>query len=313
MKTPYFSIVIPIFNRRREIRRAIDSCLVQTFTDFELLLVDDASTDDSIAEIESYRDARIQLIRHEINRGECPARNTGVDHAKGKWIVFVDSDHSLKPEALARIRNHIETEVETVDRFGFMQDWDTGIVTPDPPPRGELLDYHGWLGFVQESALSDFLLCTKRTTFEAVRWPDSSVAPTEYHLNFAEHFSTRLIAEILAVQYTDSANRLTASHGRPSRIKLKKRAVDDAESKLRILRCHGAALRRYAPRIHEISYRVLVLSCFIDGQWVKGLRYGAEYFCSCKVNLNGALSIALASIWTEGFLRIRHQRTLRSA
>ena len=75
MTTPYFSIVIPIFNRRREIRRAIDSCLVQSFTDFELLLVDDASTDDSIAEIESYKDARIQLIRHEINRGECPVSN----------------------------------------------------------------------------------------------------------------------------------------------------------------------------------------------------------------------------------------------
>lgn len=312
MNEPYFSIVIPVYNRRREIRRAIESCLAQEFSDFELLLVDDASTDDSIQEMESYCDKRIHLIRHVTNQGECPARNTGVDHARGKWIVFVDSDHSLKPGALARIRRQIESEDTSVDRFGFMQDWDTGIVTPQPAPSGEVLDYKGWLGFVQDSALSDFLLCTKRKTFETVRWPNSSVAPTEYHLDFSSRFSTRLVPEILAVQYTDSSNRLTAGHNRPSRSKLKQRAADDVESKLRIITKHGAALQRYAPRLHEISYRVLVLSCFIDGQWARGFRYGAEYFARCKFNWNGALSIALAGIWTEGFLRVRHQKMLRS-
>ncbi len=311
MKAPYFSIVIPVFNRRREIRRAMDSCLNQQFTDFELIVVDDASTDDSVAVIESYSDPRVKLVQHERNSGQCPARNTGVSEALADWIVFVDSDHALKPGALSRIHKQIELEGGEVDRIGFMQDWDTGIATPQPPPDGTLLDYEGWLLFIERSELSDFLLCTKRTTFEEVQFTESSILEMEYQLNCASKFSTRIIAEAVAFQYTDATNRLTASHSRPSLPQLKKRAADEIESKLRVLSQHGAALRLFAPRIHEITYRVLVLSCFIDGQWRQGLRYAAEYLFTCKMNLRGLTSIALASVWVEGFLRIRHQRMIR--
>ena len=64
MKAPYFSIVIPVFNRRREIRRAMDSCLNQEFKDFELIVVDDASNDDSVAVIENYSDPRAVSYTH---------------------------------------------------------------------------------------------------------------------------------------------------------------------------------------------------------------------------------------------------------
>jgi hypothetical protein len=213
--------------------------------------------------------------------------------------------------ALQRIQEHIEAEQGFTDRLGFMQDWDTGIVTPKPAPDGRRLDYEGWLQFIQEAELSDFLLCTRRSTFKVAKWPASSVAPTEYHLDFAKHFSTRLIPETLAIQYTDADNRLTASRVPPSLEQLRRRATDDIASKQRILLNHGPALRTFAPRIHEISYRVLVLSCFIGGEWLKGLRQTVAYFTQCKINWNGAASIALASIWTGGFLKIRQQKMIR--
>ena len=311
MNVPFFSIVIPVYNRQREIRRAIDSCLSQDHSNFELILVDDASQDDSIQVIASYADPRVRLVRHERNRGQCPARNTGVATAKGEWVVFVDSDHALKPGALGRIKHYLESELGDVDRIGFMQDWDTGITTPQPDPDGSLLDYWGWLGFIQSALLSDFLLCTRRSTFDSVKWPDSSVAETEYHLDFALKFTTRLIPETLAIQYTDSSNRLTAGHKRPVRAQLMARAGHDVASKKRMLERHGEALRKFAPRIHELTYRVLVLSCFICGEWLEGFRHAAHYFASCKIDWNGAGSIALAGIWTEGFLRVRHRRMLR--
>ena len=311
MNAPFFSIVIPVYNRQREIRRAIDSCLSQDHSNFEVILVDDASQDDSIQVIASYADPRVRLVCHAKNRGECPARNTGVEASKGEWVVFVDSDHALKPGALSRIRQHLDSDLCVADRIGFMQDWDTGIVTPQPAPDGSLLDYKGWMHFIQSALLSDFLLCTRRSTFDSVKWPDSSVAPTEYHLDFALKFTTRLIPETLAIQYTDSSNRLTAGHKRPGRAQLKGRAGHDMASKKRMLERHGEALRRFAPRIHELTYRVLVLSCFIRGEWLEGFRHAAHYFASCKIDWDGAGSIALAGIWTEGFLRVRHRRMLR--
>src|ERR1039458_5800762 len=99
---PYFSIVIPVFNREQEVQRALSSCLVQDFQAFEVVVVDDASTDNSATVVEGLQDQRVRLIRHAKNRGVCPARNTGVQAAAGEWIVFLDSDDELLPGCLKR-------------------------------------------------------------------------------------------------------------------------------------------------------------------------------------------------------------------
>lgn len=312
MRAPRFSIVIPVYNRRREIVRALESCLVQDFTDFEIIAVDDASTDGSPEVIRSFADPRVQLLVHERNQGECPARNSGVQAARAEWILFVDSDHALKPHALSRIDHYIRSLDSSPDRFGFLQDWDTGIVTPQPRPEMQLLNYRGWLEFIERCELSDFLLCTRRATFESVLWPNSTVAPTEYHLEFSRRFSTQLVPEILATQYTDSDNRLTATRKPVARERLRLRAMDDIASKRRILERHGPALRTYAPRVYEITRRVLALSCFIQGEWLHGLVESLAYFLDCRVNWNGAGSLMLASISTGTFLRLRQQKMARS-
>jgi glycosyltransferase involved in cell wall biosynthesis len=73
--SPFFSIVIPMYNRRAEIGRALNSCLAQTLKDFEVVVVDDRSTDDSAESVRAYSDPRIRLTLHEANRGACAARN----------------------------------------------------------------------------------------------------------------------------------------------------------------------------------------------------------------------------------------------
>lgn len=91
--TPAISVIVPVYNTERYLRRCIDSILAQTFTDFELLLIDDGSTDTSPAICDEYaqRDPRVRVF-HKPNGGVSSARNLGLDNALGEWISFVDAD-----------------------------------------------------------------------------------------------------------------------------------------------------------------------------------------------------------------------------
>lgn len=91
--SPQISAIIPIYNAQNTLNQCIDSILNQTFTDWELLLIDDGSTDQSGELCDKYaaKDQRIKVV-HKKNGGVSSARNTGLDHAKGNWITFVDSD-----------------------------------------------------------------------------------------------------------------------------------------------------------------------------------------------------------------------------
>lgn len=93
MKQPAISIIVPVYNAEKYLRRCIDSILSQSLTDFELILIDDGSTDRSPLICDEYatRDKRIRLI-HKKNDGVSAARNDGIDIAQGEFITFVDSD-----------------------------------------------------------------------------------------------------------------------------------------------------------------------------------------------------------------------------
>ena len=97
---PTVSVIIPTYNRAAMIGRAIESVLHQTHHDFELIVVDDASTDDTEAVIRSYPDSRILYLRHSENRGGSAARNTGIEAARGQYIAFLDSDDEWLPDKL---------------------------------------------------------------------------------------------------------------------------------------------------------------------------------------------------------------------
>lgn len=103
------SVVLPTYNREKTLTRSIDSVLEQTFQDFELIVVDDASTDDTTTVIDQYDDSRIQFVSHEENRGGSAARNTGIDRAEGEYIAFLDSDDEWKPSKLQRQIERLES------------------------------------------------------------------------------------------------------------------------------------------------------------------------------------------------------------
>jgi glycosyltransferase involved in cell wall biosynthesis len=96
------SIVLPIYNRAATLARCLDSIRAQTFSDWELLAVDDGSDDDSVRVVESYGDARVRLLKHAVNRGPSAARNTAIAEARGEFIAFIDSDDEWLPAKLEK-------------------------------------------------------------------------------------------------------------------------------------------------------------------------------------------------------------------
>lgn len=105
--SPTFSIVIPLYNKAEYICKTIDSVLEQNYFDFEIVVVDDGSTDNSYQLVaDKYDSNKVRLIQQK-NAGPAAARNTGVRHSNGEWILFLDADDTLLPNALEQFANLI--------------------------------------------------------------------------------------------------------------------------------------------------------------------------------------------------------------
>lgn len=120
---PTISVIVPIYNVEKYLEKCIVSILDQTFRDFELLLIDDGSPDDSIQICEKYRlvDSRIKIIRKK-NGGLSSARNCGIDNAEGMFYTFIDSDDWVGVDFLEKLLNAIQFTNAQIAVCGY--DWD---------------------------------------------------------------------------------------------------------------------------------------------------------------------------------------------
>ena len=109
-QTPLISVIMPLYNAERFVGESIENVLRQTVGDFELIVIDDASTDASaeIARAYAAKDNRIVLMHNELNSGAARTRNRALDAARGKFITFMDADDLCSPERFAKIgRAHV--------------------------------------------------------------------------------------------------------------------------------------------------------------------------------------------------------------
>ena len=115
MSVPYISVIVPVYNVKLLLPRCIDSLLNQKFTDYELLLIDDGSTDGSGEICDEYgeKDSRIKVM-HKQNEGVSKTRNRGIDEAQGEWITFVDSDDYVGFDYLSNLYTCTNPDIDLV-------------------------------------------------------------------------------------------------------------------------------------------------------------------------------------------------------
>lgn len=128
---PIISVVIPLYNKESEIQRAIRSVLAQTYPNFEVIVVNDGSTDNSLEQVQKITDPRVRIILQE-NQGVSSARNNGVAQAKSEWIAFLDADDEWNPEFLESIMR-LRTQFPDADVLGssyYIQNTDGTLSLP---------------------------------------------------------------------------------------------------------------------------------------------------------------------------------------
>jgi glycosyltransferase involved in cell wall biosynthesis len=302
---PYFSIIVPMFNREGFIARALQSCLDQEFADFEVVVVDDASTDGSVKAVRRFSDPRIRLETHTSNRGRCPARNTGMAVARGSWFIFLDSDDELVAGALEAIHRRAEAAEAGVGSLRFMCTDERGP-SPIPAHRDEVLDYEAYirsLGPMLRSGRGEALPCSRASTFPAIQYPDDHAPEGLYHLNMARHHLTGTCSDVVRRYHHDAPTQITV----PAAERSLRYAAADAANAARVLAGHGTALRNWSPGTYRLVLAGGALSSFMAGRRLDGLRYSAA------ILVRQPLSATAWARLCAGLLGGRALATLQSA
>lgn len=148
------SVIIPLFNKEKSIYSTLQSVCNQSYTDFEIVVVDDGSTDSSAAIAESFQDSRIRVVR-KSNGGVCSARNRGIQEAKGIVIALLDADDYWEPD-------YLETLVRLIDDYPQAGLWglNFGTMVGDVKYRNSFSLYPGFRGIIDNPWLKGNPYCS---------------------------------------------------------------------------------------------------------------------------------------------------------
>lgn len=200
------SVIIPTYNRAEKVVRAIDSVLRQTYKDFEIIVFDDGSTDNTEEVIGAITDKRLVFIPGKINRGAGAARNEGVKHAKGKYIAFLDSDDEWLPEKLEKQLEYIKCHPEVGMVYGKMHviDSEREGDFPNAGIEGEL-EGNIYLWLLRRNTIGAPTMFIKKECFDAIGGFDESLKcleDWEFSVRFAKEYRIGYIDEPLIVVHS---------------------------------------------------------------------------------------------------------------
>ena len=237
---PEVSIVIPVFNRAGTVARAVRSALCQSFENFELILVDDGSSDDLKAALAPIIDARVRLVRHERNRGTSAARNTGIRASRGELIAFLDSDDEWLPNKLARQRAQLAAQGEraslTLSGYNLLRE---GRKSIEARPLAESRDWYLRLLFACNVSFGSCALL-RRSAFAEFGLLDETLARLEdwdWLLRYCARRPIAAVSEPLALVHMAAAWPSAA-------------AVDASTE--RIWELHREEARRHSPAAQRL-------------------------------------------------------------
>ncbi len=200
---PYFSIVIPVYNKERFVSKTIKSVLYQTFTDYEIIIINDGSTDQGEAKIFAFQDKRIQYY-HKKNEGVAIARNFGIEKATADYICFLDADDIWFPNFLETMHYFI-SELPEQKVFAAAIEIETRHKTIPAhysiPKRSDFEIVNFFDASQKECVLWTSSVCIHRSVFEKVGTFDTQIKhgeDTELWIRIGLQFPIAFIRKILA-------------------------------------------------------------------------------------------------------------------
>lgn len=207
MKNDLISVVIPTYNRVSFLKEAIDSVLDQTFRNFELIVVDDGSTDKTSELLLSY-DKKIKVIK-KANKGPSSARNRGIKAAKGEWIAFLDSDDAWKPDKLEKQMQFIKDNPD-IKICQTEEIWVRNGKRVNPRKKHEM--HSGWIyeQCLRLCIVSPSSVIIHKDVFEKVGLFDETLLACEDYdlwLRVAPYFPICLVREKLIVKQGGHADQ----------------------------------------------------------------------------------------------------------
>ena len=204
-KNPRVSVIIPSYNRAHLLGRAIQSVLDQTYQDFEIIVVDDGSKDNTEEVVRSFNDKRIRYIRHEVNKGGATARNTGIKAARCEYIAFQDSDDEWLPDKLEKqmkVFEKVSPKVGVV-YTGFRRiENDKKTYIPSSKVSQKEGDIHKTL--LKGNFVSTPVAVVKRECFKRGGMFDEELLPLEdweLWIRISKYYQFKVIDESLVISY----------------------------------------------------------------------------------------------------------------
>ncbi|RZJ72372.1 MAG: glycosyltransferase family 2 protein [Flavobacterium sp.] len=215
---PGFTVVIPLYNKENYIAATLNSVLAQTFFDFEILVVNDCSTDDSVAVVRKFIDNRIRVVEHTVNKGLSASRNTGIKEAKAKYIAFLDADDLWKPTFLESIDNLIKKFPQAgIYATKYEEVYENGQIIEIPTSHVIGLKKYGSVINHYEANLSKPIYCSScfcidKRVVERAGYYNEAITFAEdidYTIRLNYHYELAFLDESLASYIIYTQNQIT--------------------------------------------------------------------------------------------------------
>lgn len=234
------SVIIPTCNRANLVKRALHSVLEQTFRDFEVIVVDDASQDNTKEVVASFADERVKYIKHDKNRGGSAARNSGIKAAKGKYIAFLDDDDEWMPTKIEKqVRKFTELKKNVgVVYCGYCCVYDGRVVKEVlPKSRGNIYEES-----LMRCIINGITPLVRRECFDITGYFDESLPSCQdwdMWIRVAKYYDVDFVPEIEAKVHMSGSQ---VSAGLTNRIEARKmileKYMDDLKGAPSVLSYH---------------------------------------------------------------------------
>jgi glycosyltransferase involved in cell wall biosynthesis len=215
-----FSVVIPLYNKENYVEKTLKSVLEQHFKNFELLIVNDCSTDKSLERVKEFTDPRIKIIQHPKNKGLSASRNTGIKNASADYVAFIDADDLWKPTFLEKMNALIDAYKDQASVFASTYEITFGeekkVTFPFPllEINSEGIINHFFSSSLGYNYYCMSSICAKKSLFDEIGYFDERINYSEdvdFNIRLNLKHKVALINEPLATLNFISENQITHS------------------------------------------------------------------------------------------------------